>query len=98
MIKLLLNKYKKLKEDYLARSPRGKWIYVRNFGIVLLKSVGIPVLDPNFKVWWYSYVSFVLLFNFLTSLFYTIWYYSDNPARAYLATPILGVVIPVSNT
>lgn len=92
----LVKKYREIKDDYLNRSPKGKWLFVRNSGIFILEICGLPVIDPNFQVNWRSYYSGVLYFDIFSSLFYTFWYYSDSPIKCILALPIFAIIIPVS--
>lgn len=87
--------YERIKADYIKRSPKGKWIFIRDFAIPLLKIIGLAILDPNFKVWWYSYFSIVVYINFFSSLIYTIWYYSDDPIQACRVFTLFGVAISV---
>lgn len=94
MIKYLSNKYKGLREEYLARSPRGKWGFVQSLGNFFLKPIGFDFLDRNFKMRWYSYGAFILPLNFFTSFIYTVWY-SENLLNALLGTPciVIGIVV-----
>lgn len=43
--------YKSLKKTHLKRSPRKKWELVRNSSVNVLKFIGLPALDPEFKPW-----------------------------------------------
>lgn len=95
IIKKLIDKYKKHKEYFSDLSPKGKWLYCRNIGILILKLSGLPVLDPDWSPNWYSFVPGFLCSNIFISFFYTIWYYIDKPITGILATPMFGVVIPV---
>lgn len=96
MYKRIKEKYNAIKTDYLSRSPKGKWIFVRNIGIWVLTLTGVPVLDPNYKVTWYSFAPGFTCMNIFVSFFYTVWYYSDSPLKGILVVPIFGVVIPVN--
>lgn len=93
---MLFGKYKKIKKDYLNRSPRGKWEFVRNIGIFILKISGVPVLDPNWKISWYSYVPNVVYIDLLLSFIYTVWYHSDTPLNGFLIIPTYAVILPVN--
>lgn len=97
MLQKLIELYKSMKTDYLNRSPKGKWLFVRNVGIFVLTLTGVPFLDPNFKIWWYSYAAGVAAADIALSCCYTVWYYADTPIKAILFTPILGIVVPVSD-
>lgn len=95
MLKKLTQLYNSLKSEYLKRSPKKKWIFVRNVGIFVLTLTGVPFLDPNFKVWWYSYAGGFIGIDVFLSFLYTVWYYADTPSKAYLFTAQLGIMIPV---
>lgn len=91
-----MEKCKSIKENYLNRSSKGKWLFIRNIGIVILKMTGVPILDPHYKVNWWSYGCAVGGINYSISLLYTLWYYADQPMRALQPFVLLGVLIPVS--
>lgn len=95
MFKSLIEKYKTVKKDFLSRSPRGKWEFSRNIGIFVLTLTGVPVLDPNYKVSWYSYAPLLTCLDIFISFFYTIWYFIETPLTGILVTPLFGVVVPV---
>lgn len=92
---MLLKKYKEIKDDYMSRSPKGKWNFVRHIGIFILKLTGTPILDYNYKIRWYSYIGYFAFFITFSSLFYTIWYYWDQPMKKFQGVSILGITIPV---
>lgn len=79
----LLEKYRSIKADYLSRSPRGKWEFVRNIGIFVLKLTGVPVLDPNYELYWYSFAPMLCGINIFLSFCYTIWYYKETPITGF---------------
>lgn len=95
---MMIAKYKSVKADYLNRSPKGKWLLVRNFGIFVQTLIGVPVLDPDFKVNWYSFIGIVGVIDSFASFLYTLWYYFETPIRGFLYTPYFGVIIPVNYT
>lgn len=97
MFKVLKEKYKSLKSEYFNRSPRGKWHFVRNLGIFVLSFSGLAILDPNFKVWWYSYVAAFVTIDVSASFAYTLYYFADTPIQALLFTPLLSILVPVNN-
>lgn len=98
MLLKLIEKYKSVKADYLNRSPRGKWLFIRNIGISVLTLTGVPVLDPHFEVYWYSFAAGIAAINILLSFLYTLWYYSETPLKRILFTPLLGTFIPVDQS
>lgn len=98
MFKILAEKYKAAKLSYLNRSPKGKYQFVRAIGWFILKPMGINIFDPNFKVYWLSFVPLLSFIAVAISFFYTIWY---NYVRGTLLVgfymvPMLGVIIPVN--
>lgn len=97
-LKMFLGIYKSIKNEYLSRSPRGKWLFVRNIGIFALKLMGNPILDPNYRVYWYSFAGILVVSNIFLSHLYTWWYYSDSetPIKGFLITPLYGTIIPVN--
>lgn len=95
MFKKIIEKYKRTKEDFVSRSPRGKWEFVRNIGIFILTLTGVPILDPSYEVIWYSYAPGLTCLDIFISFFYTIWYFIETPLTGILVTPLFGVVIPV---
>lgn len=95
MLKYFFERYNSLKSEYMNRSPRGKWLFVMHLGTMFQKIIGISIMDPNFKVWWFTYTSGVALLDVVLSSIYTIWYYSDNPFKGFLFLSMLGIVVPV---
>lgn len=96
---IIIEKLSSIRSEYLNRSPKGKWLYVRNIGIHVLRTTGVPVLDPNFKIYWYSYAAGVVIIDVTLSFIYTIWYFmSRDPIKGMLNVPLyFGVLIPVSS-
>lgn len=94
----LKKKILSIKEYYLKKSPKGKWMFVRNIGIFILRLTGVAILDPDFEIHWHSYSSALTGVNFLISFLYTLryWYQADETLRALQAIPLFGVVVPVS--
>lgn len=95
--KMLLKKYKRIKKDYLKRSPRGKWEFIRAIGVFVLKLTGTHVLDPKWQPTFYSYLPLIVNTQFTASAIYTFWYYSDTtPIRGLLYAPAYAVGLPVN--
>lgn len=93
-----LKSYSAAKSDFLSRSPKGKWLFVRDVAISLLRLTGAAALDPTFEVYWYSYFPGVTAIIGFISFLYTIWYYSSiYPLKGYLFLPLYAIVIPVSS-
>lgn len=101
-IKYVINKFKELKNiknDYMNYSPRKKWLFVRNIGIFFSKTVGMEFLDPEFKVWWYSYFPGFIIGSIFLSFLYTLWYYTifGEPFKGLLLLSGVGSIIAVRN-
>lgn len=95
MLKYFFKKYKSLKSAYLRRSPKEKWIFIRNIGIFFFKFTGAAFLDPKFKIWWYSYFGYIFVVDFSLTFLYTLWYYVDTPVKGLLPISLLGIIVPV---
>lgn len=98
----MLNKLKKridsFKSEYMERSPRGKWRFVRDIGNSILSLAGIPFLNPHFENYWYSYSGAVLSAVFFISFGYSYWFYMDRDRmQIALITPLFGLMILVNN-
>lgn len=83
------------KDEYLNRSLRGKWQFISNIGIFVLSLSGGAILDPNFKVYWYTYATVFLTIDLLASMIYTFWYIREQPLRSLQSTALLGILVPV---
>lgn len=90
-----MEKYQAMKSDYMKRSPKEKWRFVLKMGILVQKSIGIGIMDTDFKVWWYTFASGVIFIDVFLSFFYTLWFHADNPLKGLLFTALFGVTIPV---
>lgn len=97
MLQTLINKYKSAEDEYLIRSPKEKWLFVRNIGIFIFALAGVPVFDPKFKIYFYSYSAGIVIVDVIISFFYTLWYYLNTPTpiNGLLVLPIFSIVIPV---
>lgn len=94
-MKTLKQIFNAIKDDYLKRSPRGKWKFVRNTAIFILKICGVAAIDLNFKVTWYSFACAVVVLDVFLSFLYTVWYYSGG-IEGFLVIPVIGIVFSVS--
>lgn len=96
-LKYLIEKYRKVKDDYMNRSPKGKWMIVRDVGNMFLRFIGVAYLDPKFKVSWYSYAPAIVMIDVFLSCLYTLWFYStDEPIKGILVISLLGILTSVS--
>lgn len=103
---MLLNIYRSIKTEYLNRSPRGKWHFVRKMGSNCLCLLGVPLMQtssitsihPSFKPYWYSYSGVMVVICITFSHIYTWWFYyhSDDPLKAFLIVPLYGTIVPVN--
>lgn len=91
-------KYKTFKTGYFDRSPRGKWLLIRDAGSFFLKWCGAQILDPNYKVWWLSYAPTIVTIDLLVSSIYSFWYFMKSDLmKSFLSIPIFfGILIPVN--
>lgn len=100
MIRYFIEKFKTAKAEYLSRTPKGKWEFVRNTGIMLLRVTGVPVIDPNFKFYWWSWACGGVILDVTVSFIYSLWYYNyklKDPITGLLNIPLyFGILVPVS--
>ena len=89
------NFFKKVKQNYLAKNPRQKWLYVRNLNALTVKFIGCQFMETNFKLRIESFIPMYLAVNYFTLLLYTLYYYRTEPFRALQAIPPSGFFIPV---
>lgn len=94
--KNFLNWFKRFKQNFLAKSPRQKWLYVRNFNAFIMKFVGCQFMESNFKLRIESFIPIYLAVNYFTLLLYTLFYYRHEPFRAVQATIASAFFIPVT--
>lgn len=99
MFKKIADKIRSKKAEYMNRSPKGKWRVVRDAGIMVLGYTGVPVLDPNFEVYWWSYAAAAIIVDVTSSFIYTVWYYiyiEKDPIKGALNIPLyFGILVPV---
>lgn len=73
---------------------------MRDAGVLFLRVTGVPVLDPNFKVYWWSYAAGGVILDVTISFIYTVWYYNyieSDPIKGALNVPLyFGLLVPVS--
>ena len=93
-----LKKLRDIKDDYLNRSPKGKWEFARNIGESILMLTGTHILDPNFKPRWYTYISVFVFCDFFVCFFYTTWYNWNDQIKRYVGVSVVGLAVPVSNS
>lgn len=102
MFRFVREKIEFIKKWYSNLSPKKKWALVRDLGTMFLRLSGVPILDPNFKVYWWSYAAGIVIIDVSISFAYTIWYYLwvvHDPVKGLLNTPLyFGILVPVSMT
>lgn len=96
IFKYSIEKLVEIRDDYLCRSPKGKWHFIRGIAEHFLRMIGIPVVSRDFKVWWYSDICSVCMANAVLSFFYTLWYYAGEPIKGYLFVSMFAIFISVS--
>lgn len=92
----LLFSFKTIKQNYMRKSPYEKWYFIRNIHATLVKLVGVDVMNDNFKVNIRTLIPIYVEVNYLCLLTYTLIYYRNEPFKALIATPSMGILIPVS--
>lgn len=88
-------KLERLKEEYLAKSPLEKWLFVREINLFSMNMIGVGFMDVNYKLQWKTWIPIYLLVNYYSLMFYTCYYYWNEPVRAIEATIINGIMGPV---
>lgn len=76
-------------------NPFEKWIFIRELHSTVLKIVGAQFMDQNYRIHLNTCLPIFIQFNYYSLLFYTLFYYRNEPQRALMATPIMGFFIPV---
>lgn len=97
MLWAIIKKYRVVKREYLSRSPKGKWLFIRNICTFVLSFTGVQITDSNFEPNFYSYCTGITIISRFISFFYTLWYYSktSTPINGLLMLPMFGALIPV---
>lgn len=97
MLNYLVNKYVAIKHDYLSRSPKGKWDFIRIIGNGVLRMIGVAIIDSKFEERWYSYGGAIVLSNSALSFLYTFWYSYQNetPLQGILLVAMFGIFVSV---
>lgn len=90
-----LKYFRDLKREYLAKSPRGKWEFIRDINIIPMNFIGTEYMEPNFRINWKTVIPPFIGLEYTLAMSYTLHYHKDNPLKAMQATPLLGIVIPV---
>lgn len=83
------------KQPINEKEPKEKCEFVRMVGITILQTIGIELLDPNYKPYALSYLAGFCLIDYFSLTFYTLYLYRDDIWRAIEPTCIFGIIIPV---
>lgn len=73
-----VRKVHELAESYRKKSPLQKRILFEKMASVMLKTNGIDIFIPDYKLTWYSFINAVLGFDCFISILYTIYYYRND--------------------
>lgn len=87
---------KKAKQKYMTLNPYEKWYFLRKIHTHMVKLVGCEVMEEDFKINVNTLIPIYVEVNYLTLLTYTLIYYRNDLFHALIATPSVGILIPVS--
>lgn len=79
----------------MEKTPYEKWNFVRQFNVKVIKLIGVAVVEHDFKVTLRTLIPIYIELNFLCLLTYTLIHYRNEPFKALVATPPIGILIPV---
>lgn len=79
----------------MRKSPYEKWNFVYRFHISMVKLIGVAVVEDDYKVNVKTFIPIYVEVNFLCLLTYTLIHYRNEPFNALIATPSIGILIPV---
>lgn len=94
---LIWLRFRKVKQNYLAKSPLEKWNFVRQINYKLLSVIGVQFMQADYKMHANTFIGVYLVLNYYILMIYTWYYYRNDPYRALISTPALGTFVPVSN-
>lgn len=77
-IKLLKHRIRNVKRDIQKKSPKNKCLFVQEWANVMLRVLGIPILDTGYKPYWRSYYIAYIMFHMSVLVTYTIFYYAKK--------------------
>lgn len=93
--KKIRDAYRSSVEIFLKKRPYEKWLNVAKIVIFSGRLIGVPIMDKKYKVYWYSWLTVFIAMSYFAAVFYTMWYYADEPLKALQSTVIAGIIIPV---
>lgn len=91
-----LSYFKKLKEKYLEKNPREKWMLIRNINSFLMKFIDLNFMEFGYKITFKTFIPAFLSIKYFLCALYTLYYYRNEPSRSLQATVVSGLIIPVS--
>lgn len=63
---------------------------------------GVPVLDPNFKIYWWSFAAAGVITDITLSFIWSLWYFNveknDRITGLFNIPLYFGIMIPVNQT
>lgn len=89
---------KKAKEQFMAKTPLDKWKFFRKMHILILRLVGVQFMVEDYKINVFTIIPILLEANYYVLLVYTLYHYRNEPFKALIPTPFLGIFVPVSLT
>lgn len=92
----LLKWRRNLIEQWRQKSPKQKWLFIYNINDIMLRMLGIRILN-DMKIYWFTCFCIVIsLIHFPTS-YYTIWIYYERGdiLTGMQCTCSCGALIPV---
>lgn len=90
-----LNYFNNFKQKILKKSPLEKYLMVRRLNMFLLRLIGVDIMDEGYKFRFETWIPMYLVLNYFSLMFYTLYYYRNEPFRAIQSTPTSGQVLPV---
>lgn len=91
----IFNIFSSFKQKFSNKSPHEKFLLVKSVNAFLLQFIGVDVMQDDFKIRFETWIPAYLCVNYFSLMFYSIYYYWDDPFRAIQSTPNSGQVIPV---
>lgn len=79
----------------MKKTPYEKWNFVRRFNVIMIDMIGAAVVEHDFKVTLKTLIPIYIEANFVCLLLYTLIHYRNEPFKGLVATPPIGVLIPV---
>lgn len=93
----LIQKCHKYLDKGHMQSPKQKWQRIYDLAGSFADAIGITAYS-TLKVYWFSYISDVMGFFYLSTTLYTVWFYFNQGEylRGLQATCAIGIMITVN--